>query len=179
MLNIEYFIKSLKVTWFKRLLQTDNSPWVQIFENTISMRKNLFEFGAIKTEKLIESCQNNFWKDALKAWLHFCSLNSPHTYQDCLTCPLWFNRNISGHELYIPNWSINNINIVNDVLERDGSVKTLQKIIEHYNVDSIDFLTYHRLKSSVIKYKEKYKKKYYTSTLYTATHNSVPATSFY
>ena len=96
-----------------------------------------------------------FWKDTLNAWTHFCNLNSPKTYEDCLATPLWLNPDISDN-LFIPNWFKNNINIVNDLIDTDGSVKTLGNIMDQYKVHRVDFLTYHRLKLSIIIFKAKF-----------------------
>ena len=45
MINIEHFITSLKITWIRRLIQSENSPTKSLFENTITHMDNLFVFG--------------------------------------------------------------------------------------------------------------------------------------
>ena len=152
MINLEH----TKVSWPRRLLQIDNSPWAQLFESTITSRQMLFELGRSNTVSILQQCKNMFWKDVLKSWIHLSKLNSTKSYLECLTSPLWLNPDISEYQLYIPNWFKNKISIVNDLIDTDGSVKNLQKIIDQYNVDNIDFLTYHRLKLSIINYKAKH-----------------------
>ena len=39
MINLEYFIESLKISWIRRLLKTSDSSWVNLFESTISTNK--------------------------------------------------------------------------------------------------------------------------------------------
>ena len=77
MINLEFFIESLKISWIRRLLNTSDSPWANLFESTISTNKNIFELGSRNTEKLSNKTTNMFWKDTLNAWTHFCNLNSP------------------------------------------------------------------------------------------------------
>ena len=101
MINLEY-TKSLTVSWLRRvLLQIDNSPWAQLFENTITSRQKLFELGRSNTVSILQQCKNMFWKDSLKTWVHLSKLNSPKSYLECLTSPLWLNPDISEYQLYI------------------------------------------------------------------------------
>ena len=156
MININNIIKCLKLTWIRRLFTTCNSPWVNLFESTISSKKNLIELGSLYAKKLIVRCKNVFWIDTIQSLYSFCNLTPLSTSIDLLTSPIWQNPKISLHELYIPNWFAKNINMVYDIIDGDGSVKTMRKIIDQYNVEEIDFLTYYRIRSCISKFIREY-----------------------
>ena len=45
MVNLNYYIKSLKLSWMARLFKTRLSGWVQLFELVISPVSKMTKFG--------------------------------------------------------------------------------------------------------------------------------------
>ena len=63
MTNLECFIQSLKLTWINSLLKCGTSPWVILFEETVSCVKKISCFGIQWFEDLVSKSKNQFWKD--------------------------------------------------------------------------------------------------------------------
>ena len=152
MINISNFIQALKVTWIRRLYRSQNSAWVHLFETTVTKKRNILLLGSLHLENIIQKCKNAFWKDTLWAWLQLCEINKPVLKSEGLTAPLWLNPLISTQPLHIPDWYDNNISFLSDIVNEENSIMTLENIRETYNVETTDFLTYHRLKMLVTTY---------------------------
>ena len=58
MINIDAFIKGLKVTWIRRLI-ISNSKWQYIIKSNLNI-KNLMNFGKSCSESLIKQITNPF-----------------------------------------------------------------------------------------------------------------------
>ena len=61
MLDIANFIKSLKISWFRRLFKNLDSPWMNLF------RSSLYELGNLNNKSIAHESNNKFWKTALSA----------------------------------------------------------------------------------------------------------------
>ena len=65
MINIQAFIKSMKITWIKRL-PYDDSTLTLLFEKILNSKKEyLFKLGPDFTQTIADRTQNVFWKDVL------------------------------------------------------------------------------------------------------------------
>ena len=67
MVHLEYFIKSLKVSWIRRILKS-NRPWVYLFEAEVCPVQRIATFGSIWCDKMARKTKNDFWKDVLSSW---------------------------------------------------------------------------------------------------------------
>ena len=67
MVSIENFVHSLKLTRINRLLGSEISPWVKLYQKSISDVKKLIIFGSEWCGNLIEknTNTNQFWKEIL------------------------------------------------------------------------------------------------------------------
>jgi len=61
MLDLVYFDKALKITWFRRLLKSENASWVNIFETDVCKSHLITVMG--NTFIKILHVKNVFWKD--------------------------------------------------------------------------------------------------------------------
>ena len=87
MINVKSFIKSLKLTWIRRLLLYDSS-WNKLFFDIMpDIFKHFTEFGSSFIKKMVSKTNNPFWKDV------FISLNDYMNVQpdEFILSPLWFN----------------------------------------------------------------------------------------
>ena len=70
MVNINVFIKSLKITWLRRVIQNSkNVSWYTL--SGIDVQK-IFKFGMGYAKRFKQNLQNPFWKDVLQNWTDFC-----------------------------------------------------------------------------------------------------------
>ena len=99
MINLKQFIKSLKISWFRRLITDSDNPWIHLFTSTIAPIETITQMGNLRIEQLAQNCGNKFWKSALYAlydYLTKVSIEEPH---NVLNIPLWLNSNISRFPL--------------------------------------------------------------------------------
>lgn len=75
MLNLNNFIISLKCSWIKRVLR--GRGWVgggvmgKVFKAVFGdIVAGCLEFGDCFIIKLVDKCNNIFWKDVFDAWLN-------------------------------------------------------------------------------------------------------------
>ena len=71
--------------------------------------------------------------------------------------PLWYNGNLSVKAMFFPNLYSKGIILISDVIDNEGKVLTSQKLKDHYNLDSFNFLNYLRLCTVVRKFINEHK----------------------
>ena len=70
MVELKSFIKALKVSWLRRILQqSDTGGWKELALINLS---KIFLFGGIYAAKLSFKLQNPFWKDLMQVSSEFC-----------------------------------------------------------------------------------------------------------
>ena len=85
MINIENFIMSLKITWLRRLIKSDNTPLHNLFETTIIPIDKLLTFGYQYLEIQLPKIQNKFGHDTFLSWTYMCKRNKPKNFQYGIT----------------------------------------------------------------------------------------------
>jgi len=162
MINLEYFIKSLKITWLRRLIQNENSPWYVLFEKAICPVSQFVKFGSLWSKVLKENVTNPFWKEILEHWYEFTT-NTNYDYgcsksnKSWLSMPIWYNDKLSKEILYLPKWFKKGIFWIGDVIGNNGQVLSKEDISNKYNLMEINFLEYLRVRTSVNLYVKKVK----------------------
>ena len=91
MIHISSFVKALKLTWIRRILQT-NSSWVNLFnESTQCSIKSVCDFGNEYLRCRLKEIINPFWKDVLQSLCDFVTLLPKRNISAVLKSPLWHN----------------------------------------------------------------------------------------
>ena len=69
MVDIEVFMKSLKITWIRRLFRYNNAPWMKFLqaETSICLTK-ISHFGPQYLSEMIRTF-NPFWQDVFEGWI--------------------------------------------------------------------------------------------------------------
>ena len=99
MVNINVFIKSLKITWLRRIIQNDrNVSWYTL--SGIDFHK-LFTLGIGYAKTLSQNMQNPFWKDVLQNWAEFCKEFKIESIRQVLDSPLWYNQNAVNGNIFL------------------------------------------------------------------------------
>ena len=151
MLDIKNFIKSLKISWFKRLIDSNDNPWIHLFKNTISPIHSLYELGDLNIISIIQTTNNEFWRSALLALKDYLSKVSLEESYNIFNIPLWLNSNISKYPIYLKSWSKQGISTLGDVLDLNYNILSPENLFSKYKVRT-DFLTYLRLRSVITSY---------------------------
>ena len=154
MIDLETFIKSLKITWIKRFMGSDaNGILNKIYMEKIHPfgGKFLFECNYSENDVDVFAGTNKFLKDVLTSW---ASLNSKPvilSYRDEI---LWNNSNIraGGCTIIYKNWYQKGIKYFKDIY--DDITKTIRpydRLKDLYHLPDTDFLKYLALIESIPK----------------------------
>ena len=149
MINIENFIMSLKITWLRRLIKSDNTPLHNLFETTITPIDKLVTFGYQYLEIQLPKIQNKFWHDTLLSWTYMCKRIKPKNFLELCQLPIWYNPLISKYPLFLPDLNKRGINLVGDILNSNGQIITREELMNKTNLITLNPLNYLRLKVGI------------------------------
>ena len=133
MVNINVFIKSLKITWLRRVIQNSkNVSWYTL--SGIDFQK-LFKFGMGYAKRFKQNLQNPFWKDVLQNWADFCKDVKIDSINQILDSPLWYNENLlNGTDFCIRDWHDKGIILVSDIIDEEGNIYQFEALKTKYNL---------------------------------------------
>ena len=150
MFNFTIFLKSLKTTWFRRLILRPEAPWSKLFE--LIMNNTINNFIILGPEYFIKAKKrttNNFWADVFESSHSILKNQRLLKSQHIPTSPLWFNQNISEDPLFIPDWFNKGIHLVSDV-DEDGNFMSIRNLQTLYNIKDVNFLRYLKIKMDTL-----------------------------
>ena len=125
--HIYSFIKALKISWLRRIIQQENNTTWHTF-TPINFGKVLSLGGEFARNQAIH-LNNPFWKDVLISWADFCKEVKPEDIKSVLRAPLWFNTNLrNGKNLYVHNWDNRGIKTIGDLLDNNGNFYTFDRL---------------------------------------------------
>jgi exonuclease III len=157
MVNIDNFIKSLKCSWMKRLVTTNDKPWMDIFFaiNGSDVVKNLLDFGDQYISSFLMKKNNIFWKDVFSAWQHVTKKieQDKNVKFKIFTLPIWYNSsiNIGGKCIFIKNWYQHGVKIVGDFLSDDNSFLSKYMFEQKFHISDISVMQYNSVISALSK----------------------------
>ena len=138
MTNLRVFDTSLKLSWFKRLMnQTEG--WAEFPTQYRIM--DILKYGDLFPPKNIDTIKNKFWKNMVQCIIN---LNESLTFTKMIqiqNMPLWHNSTLNID--YRKVWENKGYHILNDVLDNKGNLFTMEKMAE--NKIDINFFDYHKL----------------------------------
>ena len=145
MINLNYFIKSLKVTWIRRM-ETSYSSWAILLRS--SLPNSFCQFHLFGNEFLkgqLNKC-DPFWIDVFQALIDF-----RHTVKEnVLTTPVWYNENIlvDNQTQCILALSQKGIYIIDDFLNDRLEILNFEDFINRYQI-RIPFTTFYSLTQQI------------------------------
>ena len=84
MINVNIFIKALKISWLRRIVKhSDSISWYMYTLSKISFL-NLLSLGQGYANEITKNIDNPFWKDILKNWHDSCNLVEIEIIQNVL-----------------------------------------------------------------------------------------------
>ena len=102
MIDIDSFIKGLKVSWIRNLNIKTAAPWVQLVKHIVGDTNKIVLFGCDWAVQRAKQIDNHFWKDVLSAWA--CVLQNIHQkcniYKKIICTIVVQPRNNTGNSLY-------------------------------------------------------------------------------
>ena len=142
MIDIDLFMKSMKITWIRRLFISSNAPCVNLLlaDTSICLNK-LSNFGP-QYLSMLKSKLNPFWQDVFECWKTMLTNSQIQNIEDILKAPLWYNPLISDRPLYFPDWFYKGVITVSDVISNNkiaGYDELCQMFSCHFNY--LNYLT--------------------------------------
>ena len=149
MLEITSFVKSLKVSWIKRLYESQQD-WALMIQREIPPIQEMLTYGKSALSKVNNKVKNPFWKEVFAAWREFCDVMVPDTSQ-ILTEKLWLN-NISRFKTgIVKEWDQKGVRFVADLINNlTGAIYTKEELQNVYGI-RMTFLCYSSLLRSLPK----------------------------
>ena len=133
MLDLLSFVKSMKISWIKRLL-TSNNTWDIIITSDIPNVKEIVKYGSKKIYKMIESVNNSFWKDVLEAFATFSNAFQPEV-AELLAEGVWYSQFTKFKLSIIKTWDKKGIRFLSDLIDTDtGKIHTKESLERTFDV---------------------------------------------
>ena len=148
MINLEYFVKAMKCTWIRRLLQTPNSQWATLFQKQCCPIKTLLDYGPKGVYTIISKSKNQFWNEVFEIWDHIYNALSIKPLDNLLS-PLWHNSKVK-RRLFKDTWYKNGITLVGDLVNCSTfKMKSKKEIEDIYNFKIKIFLDYYEVRGAI------------------------------
>ena len=152
MIDLETFIKSLKITWIKRFIESDeNGILNKIYMNKLNPYggKLLFECNYSTKDADVFADGNTFLKDVLTSWASCISKPAIVSYRNEI---LWNNNYIraGGRTIMYKNWYHNGIKYLKDIYDdASKTIYSFDRLQELYQLPRTEFLNYLSLIQSI------------------------------
>ena len=156
MVNLEFFEKSLKLTWLKQLMSAKEKLWIHLFIETVGKLDRFLLIGG-KCYQSKKGKLNPFWQKVFEYWEEYCKHLKVKTNEDIMTSSIWLNPKISSGSLFLPDWYKHGINTIGDIINAQGSVLSLQHIRQKFDL-TVNVLNYYTVKNYVKDFVEHNKK---------------------
>ena len=141
MINTHIFIKSLKLTWIRRLERSD-SAWALLLRSSLPDWFSSIHVLGNHFVAEISHIINPFWKDVFDA---LCELKAK-VKENVLLTPIWCNEcfKINNKYIFFLRWFNRGIICIDDFLDENNNVLSLDDIHSKYNI-RIPFVTYYSI----------------------------------
>jgi exonuclease III len=150
MVNVKTFIHSLKITWLKRLINNDGSPWVSLFASTICSIDKLLKTGPLWYKNSKNCIRNNFWSDTFGAFSELClKIDFASEENDILRTTISYNPLLKNPNYFNNNLYRNNVIYVCDIITFEGKMLSYNELVQIYNCPNFHVLDYFKLKNNV------------------------------
>jgi hypothetical protein len=152
MLDIKSFLKAQKAMWAKRLVSPDHASWkaVPMFFFDMLLSYDTFKCS-MKCKDKPKNFPDFYWQ-VLEYWNEATTLtkNTQENPFDIRRECLWLNKDITINRKTVEwnSWHINGINIIHDIVNKEGKFKTPLELEQQYNI-KCNVLKYSQLKDAI------------------------------
>ena len=121
MINVEFFIQALKVSWVRRLIQKE-TKWSNLLNNIYPNILDFTRFGSEFIRRKLKLANNMFWKDVFEAWINYSKNVKICTWEDYINQPIWYNDivKVGGKSIFYKNFLEKGIVFIYDLLNDQG-----------------------------------------------------------
>ena len=150
MVHIDIFIKSLKLSWIRRIFYSDAS-WKTLFSTMYKTdQKKLESFGNYYPIILTNKFKNDFWKETLLTYSELQSQFICDKNEDILSTSLWYNDNIKidNTPVFFMNLYERGVRFISDLFDKDGKIYTYDNLCNKYGV-TLPIISYYGLRRAI------------------------------
>ena len=120
MVNIDHFLKSLKLTWLRWTIR-ESLSWQFAFHQIIKKRPFMWAFGSNYLQTHIKCIDNPFWRDIFAAHICLEDKSIIECFNDILKEPLWFHSHFNHGYMCIHNSAKQDIFFIKYTLSEKGT----------------------------------------------------------
>ena len=154
MINVHAFIKSLKVSWVRRIFCGPECQWLTLFNEMYTYTGKL-HFESMWGNVLIKKISNPFWVEVIENWQILCRKQQPISNSDLMNTSIWYNPKISREPLYFSKWFNTGVLQLGDILNDKGKIESFETLQKKYSINC-NILDYYRIKLSVQNFVKKF-----------------------
>ena len=147
MIDINEFIKSLKVCWIRRIICDPESQWLKLFHEMYGNEKK-FHIESMWFNNINCKMTNGFWIEVMKSWQTLCHKCKLRSNADILNSCLWYNPKLARDPFYLSAWYKQGIYCIGDIVDNRGKVEAIEVLKNRYYFN-INILDYYRVKLHV------------------------------
>ena len=137
MIDLVSFIKSLKISWLKRLYWANpNLIWANLVKEKMPQVNELVCFGTAKLQHVAKNnLSNRFWSDVVNAWADVFAGFSLETSQ-ILTGKLWFSDHTKFKKSIVKKWDEKGLRFIADLYNHEtGRLLDRTSLRELFNIN--------------------------------------------
>ena len=147
MIELKYFINSLKCTWIKRIFDSDNKgQWKQVYTQKLARYGGKLLFECELNKDIINTLfkDNTFLKQILISWTEVRKSETiPISKQ-----VIWNNKNvhIGNKTIFFKDWSSKGINYIEDLFDyRTKQFHTFQYLADLFDLSNKEIIHYNQI----------------------------------
>ena len=141
MVDVRLYNKSLKVSWVRRQLCSDNY-WAKLFDLKISQGDFIWDRNN-KSLRCFSSQLHfiRFWKDVIEALADYKEAYKPtdNDPTQISSCNIWYSDYSKFSNGRINAWFSKGIRFLNDLLDVDGNIMTFDRAKQIYDISGLAF----------------------------------------
>ena len=147
MIDLQAFVKSMKMSWLRRLFTT-KMAWQEVIRNQLPDIQEILVYGSKKILKISASIKNPCWKNVLEAFADFSSAHKPEMPQ-LLSESMWFSDHTKYKCSIITDWNKKGIRFLTDLFDSDsGRMHSKTSLKDAYDI-KVTFLCFSSLMKSL------------------------------
>ena len=147
MIQIEFFIQSMKLSWLKRLF-TSKADWTVLATQELPNIQAITAYGCKKLKIIRKELSNPFYVDIINALIQFNHGYNP-SVEDILTEHIWFSDRTKYETTIVRKWDDRGLRFIGDLFNAEsGRIYTRQDIKTVYGI-KMTFLCYASLVRSL------------------------------
>ena len=149
MIEVDTFMKSLKLTWLKRILLTKNKYSDFVYANFPCI-SNCLQYGSKYIDSNNINIDNEFWKDIILSLNVFLDKVKPSSWNELLSTPLWYNQyiKVGGNVIFYRSWKNKGILLINDLLDLNGDLLSYAEFQTKFDLQT-NFLVFEGIVKSI------------------------------